>query len=361
MKPYTQLAVLLFLGAACAPGDKPGPTAPDFRSASAPQTTPISVTDLGTLGGHNSNAFGLNTPGAGSRLLIVGSSQDKAGTGHAAYWYVDVASGARQAGSLPAPPGSAESGASAVNQSETIVGSSAVTAGGPYLPVRWAPGGWSPSFLNVNGGTWGGTSAITNAGLIVGTVGAPSDAHAALWEGEALTDLGTFGGNVSQTFAVNTAGVAVGESHYFGSQDARAFVWTKPGPIVQLPDGGYTESFATAINDAGVIAGFVWSAAEGEHAVRWLPPTTIGGPYTMQLLGLPKSLAFGINNAGEIVGQYQPGFNIHGFYWLNGTIKDLPPLALNASARAINENGDVIGSGYLRNSYLHAVLWTHVR
>src|SRR2546423_944154 len=53
--------------------------------------TVMGITDLGTLGGTTSKAVSLNTPASGNRLLIVGSSNDKAGKTHAAYWYVDMA------------------------------------------------------------------------------------------------------------------------------------------------------------------------------------------------------------------------------------------------------------------------------
>lgn len=323
--------------------------------------TAVAITDLGTLGGNTSIAVALNTPSVGNRLLMVGHSQDRAGTQHAAFWYVDMASGARQAGALPAPTGDVKSFASGVNQSEGIVGSSANTVGGSSVPVRWAPGGWSPSFLNLNGGTIGNAYNINVAGQIIGLAGTPYELHAIVWEGDIRTDLSTFGGNVSQGLDVNAAGVVVGASRYLGSSNDRAFVWAKPGPMIQLPDAGH-QSFASAINDAGVIVGWVWSP-NGTRAVRWLPPATIGGSYTMEDLGLFNSFAYDINNAGEIVGQYQPGSDIQGFYWIDGRTKNLPGLTLpaGAGARAINENGDIAGWSNSQNQYQRAVLWTHVR
>jgi probable HAF family extracellular repeat protein len=320
-------------------------------------TTVIGVTDLGTLGGNTSYVLAMNTPSVGTRLLMVGVSQDKTGARRAAYWYVDMASGARQSGFFPTPPGGGQGYAEGVNQSEAVVGSTVLTVGGG-VPVRWAPGGFAPSFLSVTGIGGGSAAAITDAGEIVGFAGE----QATVWDGQIRTDLSTFG-NGSQAIGVNAFGVVVGASRYFGDQNSRAFVWTKPGPIVQLPDAGYTESFAIAINDAGVIVGFVWSAIGGDRAVRWLPSATTGGTYTMQDLGLASSVAYDINNAGEIVGNYLPSSSSYSraFYWIDGTLKDLPGLGLYAVAHTINENGDVAGWGYLHNGYQHAVLWTHVR
>jgi probable HAF family extracellular repeat protein len=322
-------------------------------------TTVIGVTDLGTLGGNTSYVIAMNTPKAGNRLLMVGESQDKAGVRWGAYWYVDLASGAHQAAFFPTLPGASLSYALGVNQSEVVVGNIVLTTGGE-IPIQWSPGSWTPLFLNVTGIGNGNANAIDDAGEIVGFAGQ----QPTVWDGQIRTDLSTFGGNGSgQALGVNASGVVVGASRYFGDQNDRAFVWTQTGPIVELPAPGSTASSAMAINDAGVIVGLVWTAIGGDRAVRWLPPSTSGGTYTMQDLGLASSLAYDINNAGEIVGNYLPSSSSYSraFYWNNGTVKDLPGLGLYAVARTINENGDVAGWAYLHNSYQHAVLWTHVR
>ncbi len=363
MKQYAQLAVPLLIAAACTSGDQRTPTAPESVPAFARQpASSIVVTDLGTLGGTTSDAVSLNTPSVGNRLLIVGSSNDRAGTTHAAYWYVDMTTGARQAGALPAPAGDAQSGAGSVNQAEEIVGGSAATVGGLGRPVRWASSTSSPSFLDITGFTYGGALKITPSGESMGLVGNPYGNQAAIWSGSGLTLLpGLAGGNATMIEDANAAGVIVGMSRYTttgGGQ--RAVVWQN-GLITQLPDGG-SNSFALGINDAGVIVGMDWTSAGGTRAVRWLPPpATIGGSYTMEDLGLFNSIAYDINNTGEIVGQYQSGSNLRAFYWIDGRLKDLPNLATNSGARAINDNGDVAGWSRLRNNYLHAVLWTHVR
>lgn len=370
MKQYTHLAVPLLIAAACTGGEQRSPTAPEFRAASAGRTaSSISVTDLGTLGGTTSEAYSLNTPSVGKRLLVVGRSLDKAGTQHAAYWYIDMMTGVRQTGALPAPAGDVQSWAAAVNQSEGVVGGSINSAGGLSVPVQWAPGGWSPSFLNLNGGNYGSAQGINGTAQIVGYFGdfSRSDLiYGALWEGNALTEIPGFGGRVTQVFDVNSAGVAVGGSQYLGSEQYHAFVWTKPGPVIQLPDAGYSGSRAWAINDAGVVVGEVWTVGinGSSRGVRWLPPATSGAAYTMEDLGLPDSHAYDINNFGEIVGQYAPpNSTIKAFYWLNGNLKDLPLLIpiKGGGARSINENGDVAGWCRMPSSYEHAVLWTHVR
>jgi uncharacterized membrane protein len=366
MKQYMQLAVPLLFATGCAGADRQSPTGPErLGIAAASQAAPaISLTDLGTLGGTTSEAYSLNTPSVGNRLLIVGRSFDKAGTQHASYWYVNTATGARQAGALPAPAGDVQSWAAGLNQAEMVVGGSINTPGGPSAPVQWASGGWSPSFLDKNGGNNGAAQSINGAAQIVGYFGGSSGTYGALWEGSVVTQLPSFGGNVTQAFDVNSAGVVVGGSQYVGSNQSRAFVWTKSGSMIQLPDAGYSGSRAWAINDYGVIVGNAWVVgSDGPRAVRWLPPTVVGGAYTMEDLGLTNATAYDINNSGEIVGQYSSGSTIRAFYWLNGQLKDLPLLqpVKGGGARSINENGDVAGWSRLPSSYQHAVLWTHVR
>jgi probable HAF family extracellular repeat protein len=364
MKQFTQFAVPLLFAIGCAGADQHNPTAPELgKSAASQASSPISITDLGTLGGTTSEVYSLNTPTVGNRLLIVGRSFDKAGTQHASYWYVNTATGARQAGALPVPAGDVQSWAAGVNQSERIVGGSINTPGGLSAPVQWAPGGWSPSLLDMNGGNYGTAQSINSVAQIIGYAGLPN-IYGALWEGNAMTQLPSFGGRVTQAFDINSAGVVVGGSQYAGSDQSRAFVWTKSGSMIQLPDAGFSGSRAWAINDYGVIVGNAWVVgSDGPRAVRWLPPTVAGGAYTMEDLGLTNATAYDINNSGEIVGQYSSGSTIRAFYWLGGHLKDLPLLqpVRGGGARSINENGDVAGWSRLPSSYQHAVLWMHVR
>lgn len=362
IKQYIVFAAPILLAVACAGVDRTGPPASDSRQASARQTSaPILLTDLGTIGGNSSDTRSLNTPSAGKKLLIVGLSDDRAGASRAAYWYVDPITGARQSGALPSPPGDAQSAAQSVNQAEVIGGASATTAGGLGKPVQWASGGWSPSFLDVTGFTYGNVYKVTPAGQSMGEVGDAQGGHAAIWDAGSLSVLPGLGGS-TMIEDVNAAGVIVGISKYTATDAQRAVVWPAGGSIIQLPDGG-SNSFALGINDDGVIVGMNWTSVTGARAVRWLPPTTAGGSYTMQDLGVIGE-AYDINNAGEIVGQNcVPGYVCKGFYWLNGQVKDLPSLqpVRGGGARAINENGDVVGWSRLPSSYQHAVLWTHVR
>ena len=229
--------------------------------------------------------------------------------------------------------------------------------------MPWPSTGSSPSFLDITGFTNGWAYKITPTGESMGSVGNADGSQAAIWSASGLTLLpGLAGGNGTMIEDANAAGVIVGMSKYTttgGGQ--RAVVW-RNGSITQLPDGG-SNSFALGINDAGVIVGMDWTSAGGSRAVRWLPPATADGLYTKEDLGVSGN-AWDINSSGEIVGMTcVPGQVCKPFYWLNGVLKELPMLqpVRGGGARAINENGDVVGWSRLPSSYQHAVLWTHVR
>jgi probable HAF family extracellular repeat protein len=128
------------------------------------------------------------------------------------------------------------------------------------------------------------------------------------------TDIGTLGGFLSNAYAINDGGLVVGYSlddEYF----ARAFRYPAVtgmgvrakaqdlGNLLDLGDLGGGNSFANAINTAGVVVGSSSLGIEGPyHAFRW---TEGGKPAMIDLGTLPKgsnSGAYGINDAGLIVG-----------------------------------------------------------
>jgi len=79
---------------------------------------------------------------------------------------------------------------------------------------------------------------------------------------------------------------------------------------------------------AGVFHAFLWDKNDG-----------------IQDLGIQtRSVAMGINNLGQVVGQFYPGNNSHAFLWENGVFTDLGTFGKNASrAFDINDNSQIIG------------------
>jgi probable HAF family extracellular repeat protein len=372
---FSALAALAVCTACADATDSVGPSVTGVYEA-ARVGAGIGVVDLGTLGGNTSHAYGLNTPSAGQRLLVVGDAQNPAGKTTATYWYYNVASGVASAGVPLSTADDMQSTAWGANESEQIAGGSytQVTTGGvtsyPSRAVRWTTSGAAGTLLGNLGGTYTQAGAINTLGEIVGQSTSPDgQMRPFLWNpiSGTLTDLGFFAGVDIQVEDRNANQTIVGAVRSTPSTLQTAFVWRPLVGFALLPDlgappaGDGIVSYATGVNDAGVIVGFVNTASFGLRAVRWNLAAD-GITYVVENLGLGTgSQASDINNAGEIVGIHRASRSNGGFYLAGSILKELPALSGTARPVRINESGDVVGFSNFRNGYTHAVVWTHVR
>jgi probable HAF family extracellular repeat protein len=201
-----------------------------------------------------------------------------------------------------------------------------------------------------------GTSAaqdINASGQIVGFSAENGPPSAVLWDGDEATKLGDFADGNGSSFAtaINDDGVVVGWATDSSGEPMLPFVWND-GELTQLPLLGDGESgLAININAAGVIVGYSTSkpAATGaQHAVSWVDGKvtelgTIGGDF---------SQALGINAAGVIVGrsttdagQQVRGAGSHAIRWDGPDVIDLGTLEDGeiSVAAAINADGLIVG------------------
>jgi probable HAF family extracellular repeat protein len=124
--------------------------------------------------------------------------------------------------------------------------------------------------------------------------------------------------------------------------------------------GGSDFSLAFGINEAGQVAGYS-GAATGTRAFRWKSGTmTDLGDLPG---GMDDSLALGINDAGQVVGYSgttNGAFDVfRAFLWDNGNITDLGELPGGigfSQATGINDSGQVVGISQVASTGQRAFL-----
>lgn len=214
---------------------------------------------LGTLGGGNSRAFGVN-----DITSVVGIADTSAGQSHAFIWCDGTMADLDTLGGD-------WSGARRINNASQVVGTS-LTAVGLERAFLWTPGATdgvptNPQMKDLGhlGGGWSRGCGINDIGQVVGESYTSSATHAFLWETtQGMQDLGTLGGNSSIAYGVNSLGQVVGSAKMANGQN-RAFIWNR-GAMLDLNDyvpagGGLTLEAATSINNRGQICGEAGSRA----------------------------------------------------------------------------------------------------
>ena len=187
-----------------------------------------------------------------------------------------------------------------------------------------------------------------------------------------VIDLGDLGDDESLARAINDSGVVVGWSKV-GSDD-HAFAWDPANLMIDLGildsgQGNPRRSRAYDINNSSTAVGLS-RGLPLDRAVVWpdvtAPPLDIIGTFPARD---PFARAFGINDAGVIVGESQfaqDGSNdgIRGFKTSDSgliVLEDLPNGSPKSSANAINNNGDAVGLSSTTNDdgfqVDRAVMW----
>lgn len=294
------------------------------------------ITDLGTLGGHNSS---VPLPVKDDRGFVVGVAQIAVPDPLGEFWgttFVCTPSMSCQGsqnlvrgfvwknGVMTALPtlGGNNSGALGVNNRGQIVGGAETANQDPNCvppqvldikAVVWGPNPGQMEVLPVFPGDSAAVAlAINDTGQVVGSSGPcqgpPSGLafrHAVLWQNDTVTDLGSLGGvMLNAANAINNRGQVVGQSDLPGETATHAFLWQK-----------------------GVM-------------------TDLG-----TLPGDSNGIAFDINDKGQVVGiSCDVNFNCRAFLWQNGVMTDLntlipanSPLFLTFGA-GINDRGEITGT-----------------
>ncbi len=295
-----------------------------------------------------------------------------------------------------------------LNSQGATVGTAATNAADPFYPncffdcfvdhaLKFQNGtltdlGALPGNSGKNSSTGYGINAsglivgVSENGLIDPSTGYP-EYRALVWRHGVLSDLGTFGGSVSQAFAVNDWGQVVGVAandvpDNFASglgpcatwncwpvtTQQRAFLWDG-GTLRDLGTlGSGKDAVAYYVNEGGQVAGVSYTntspnpitGVPTQHPFLWergrmTDLGTLGG--TVGIVYAP------LNNRGQVAGYSTLAGDqfYHAFLWDRGVLKDLGTLGGTASyAYALNEPGDVVGSAQITgDQQYHAFLWRH--
>ena len=178
-----------------------------------------------------------------------------------------------------------------------------------------------------------------------------------------MEDLGTLGGNVSQSRDINDAGQVTGAAQ-INSSSTHAFLWRNDGTsMVDLGTLGGSISAGLRINASGQVAGYSTLILQStqEHAFFW---RNDGSPMQdLGTLGGRVSYAVAINDSGQVTGNSSKRRSrpTLAFVWKNdGTpMQNLGTFGGTASsATDINAAGQVTGSANLKgDTSAHAFLW----
>ncbi len=312
--------------------------------------TGVTITDLGTLGGHNSYANAVSANG----LVIVGVSSLGNGYEHAYKYEGTIMT---DLGTL----GGNISGAHSVSADGSVIVGSSTLANGDSHAIKYA--GITMTDLGTLGGGLGDVGdahAISADGsIIVGDDRVGNSFHAFKYDGTTMTDLGTLGGNYSSAFMVSNDGSIIVGISYLANGDSRAFkyVGTTMTNLGTL-GGSYAIPMAISANGS-VIIGNSTLANGDSHAFKYTGTAmtdlgTLGGTF---------SSANAISADGSVIvgSSAIPNGYEHAFKFAGTTMTDLGTLGGTfSSANAISADGSVIvGSSTLANGDEHAFIYSN--
>jgi probable HAF family extracellular repeat protein len=306
------------------------------------------ISNLGTLGGTASWAYGVSADGS----VVVGQARTIGDVALLAFRWTG-GGGMADLGTL----GGMHSQAWGVSADGAVAVGLASTAGdAAYHAFRWTGGGGMVDLGTLGGANSQARAVSADGAVVVGAAQTTGDVseHAFRWTGGGgMADLGTLGGTNSQAYGVSADGaVVVGWAGTAGDAAQRAFRWTSGGGMVDLGTLGGTHSRAWGVSaDGAVVVGQAQTTGNAAyHAFRW----TGGGMADLGTLGGTHSYAYGVSADGAVVvGRAYTATTWRAFRWTQGTgmqsVEDWlraagvsVPADVTDEARATNSDGSVV-------------------
>lgn len=163
-----------------------------------------------------------------------------------------------------------------------------------------------------------------------------------------LIDLGTLSGGSSAAFAINNLDQVVG-----WSSSIEPFEYSSGKMISLWPSIGWAAN-AQDISDTGEIVGWFYPPNQGVQAFAYQD-----GVETEILYGTASSEAYGVNDAGSIVGGYTRFDGTDdAFLYANGAVTDLGNVdGIGSFATAINNAGAIVGEFATSETYSEAFIY----
>jgi probable HAF family extracellular repeat protein len=306
------------------------------------------VTDLGVLAATASEVFTSSEAyGVSSNGQVVGQSYNAGGGQPHAFYYDgtmhDLA------------PLAFESEAWGINASGQVA-----------LSIYGSYSGWNGYVydgtlhpLGTLGKSGSDAYSINSSGEVTGDANTTDGYHAVIYDGT-IHDLGSLGGCCSSGLSINDNGWVAGSSNLASPNNKVNHAFIYDGTMHDLGTLGGTFSTAWGINNSGQVAGWSKTAMDATHHAFLYDGTL----HDLGTLGGAGSHAWGINDDGKVVGdsELSSGVCCHGFLYTpaDGMV-DLNTLIDPSSgwelgdARAINNSGQIAGSGLIHGQY-HAAL-----
>lgn len=202
--------------------------------------------------------------------------------------------------------------------------------------------------------------AVNDSGVIAGTALNTRNFTSVgfLYDGSTFTTIKVPGKQDPYADGVNNDGVVVGGVGVEGAGQCYELIGTKLKNVTPPPGGDFVLAYATGVNNLGEVAGWTTASTTTSFVYK-------GGKF--RTLVVPGSTdyteAWGINDGGAVVGWYEscdPSCAIHGFALIEGKYVSLNyPGASETLAFGINNAGEVVGA-YMLNNVTHGFVTTPI-